>query len=169
MNFIKDYFYCSPKLLRNVEEIEEIESCIKSINWVDDFLYEANGSKYYHQSAYNKVLDAEFGKYGWKLQPVLHNDPPRLIGDYSKNDVFVEVQFGNTATLFRDYYKFHFGLTHNLLSLAVLIVPTNPKCFFPTRNKSVSNMAEFDFACKYFRLLPIPVPILVIGLLPENQ
>ncbi len=93
---------------------------------------------------------------------------PKLIGDYKKNDVFVEVQFGNSATVYRDYYKFHFGLTKNLLSLAVLIVPTKPKEFFPTRPASVNNMAEFDFAYRYFKLLPIPVPILLLGLLPEN-
>jgi len=56
----------------------------------------------------------------------------------------------------------------NLLSLAVLIVPTDPAAFFPTRERSVSNMASFDFAYKYFKLSPIPVPILLIGLLPEN-
>lgn len=72
------------------------------------------------------------------------------------------------ATLYRDYYKFHYGLTNNLLSLAVLIVSTDPQKFFPTRGSSVSNMAEFKLAEKYFRLLPIPVPILLIGLLPEN-
>ena len=95
-------------------------------------------------------------------------DNSRLIGDFAKNDVFVEVQFGNSATLYRDYYKFHYGLTNNLLSLAVLIVSTDPQKFFPTRGSSVSNMAEFKLAEKYFRLLPIPVPILLIGLLPEN-
>jgi len=168
MKFIKEYFYCSPKLLRNVDEIDEIESCIESVKWTADFSFVKGDYQHLNQTAYNKAFDSEFSKFNWKLQPILYNQTPRLIGDYSKNDVFVEVQFGNTATLFRDYYKFHFGLTHNLLSLAVLIVPTNPKHFFPTRNKSVSNMAEYDFACKYFKLLPIPVPILVIGLLPEN-
>jgi hypothetical protein len=82
--------------------------------------------------------------------------------------VFVEIQFGNSSTLYRDYYKFHYGLTHNLLTLAVLIVPANPIQFFPTRSASVSNMAEFDLAYQYFKLLPIPVPILLIGLLPQN-
>jgi len=91
-----------------------------------------------------------------------------LKGDFKKNDIFVEVQFGNSATIYRDYYKFHYGLTHNLLSLAVLIVPKDPKSFFPTRPESVNNMAEFNFAQKTFKLLRIPVPILLIGLLPEN-
>jgi len=57
---------------------------------------------------------------------------------------------------------------HGLLSLAVLIVPTTPSAFFPTRPASIVNMAEYDLACRCYRMLPIPVPILVIGLLPEN-
>jgi hypothetical protein len=60
------------------------------------------------------------------------------------------------------------GLTHGLLSFAVLIVPTSPLQFFPTRPQSIHNMAEYDLAVRYFKLLPIPVPILLIGLLPEN-
>src|SRR5262249_19196678 len=116
---------------------------------------------------YNKALASELRKRGWTLQPRLC-DKPRLIGDAGKSDVFVEVQFGNSCTLYRDYYKFHYGLQNGLLSLAVLIVPTNPLEFFPTRPKSINNMAEFDLACRYFKVLPIPVPILLIGLLPEN-
>ena len=48
------------------------------------------------------------------------------------------------------------------------IVPTEPAAFFPTRRASVNNMASFDLASKWFGLLPLPVPILLIGLLPEN-
>ena len=94
--------------------------------------------------------------------------PARLLGDFKKNDIFIEIQFGNSATIYRDYYKFHYGLTHGLLSFAVLVVPTKPREFFPTRPSSVSNMAEYDFAHRCFKLLPIPVPILLIGLLPKN-
>ena len=167
MKTIKEYFYCSPRLLKNVNELGEIDSFIDNIKWKDNFNFFLNSINYEHQTAYNKALEYEFSKKGWTLQPLLYNDP-KLIGDFQKNDIFVEVQFGNTATLYRDYYKFHYGLSHNLLSLAVLIVPTNPKKFFPTRPTSVNNMAEFDFAKKYFKLLPIPIPILLIGLLPEN-
>jgi hypothetical protein len=80
----------------------------------------------------------------------------------------VEVQFRNSSTIYRDYYKFHFGLTHGLLSLVVLILPTEPDKFFPTRGSSVRNMAEFAPDERNFKLLPIPVPILLIGLLPET-
>jgi hypothetical protein len=163
----KEYLFCSPRLLKNVDEINEIDICIDRVKWNEDYKIPINPQIYEHQTGYNIAFKIEFSKFGWTLQPLLLNDP-RLIGDFKKNDVFVEVQFGNSATLYRDYYKFHYGLTHNLLSLAVLIVPTNPKLFFPKRLASVSNMAEFDLAYKYFKLLPIPVPILLIGLLPEN-
>jgi len=167
MNYIKDYFFCSPKLLRNVDEIKEIENCLHQVKWEKDFKFHLNGKIYKYQTGYNKALEIEFKKYDWQLRPILcHN--PRLIGDFQKNDVFIEVQFGNSATIYRDYYKFHYGLTHKLLSLAVLIVPTHLHLFFPTRPNSVHNMAEFDFAKRYFNLLPIPVPILLIGLLPES-
>ena len=167
MKFKTEYFFCSPKLLQNVDEINEIYSCIDEIKWKEEYTIIVKGKKYEHQRAYNKSFSVEFSKFGWKPNPRLC-DNPRLIGDFEKNDVFVEIQFGNSSTLYRDYYKFHYGLTHSLLSLAVLIVPTNPKLFFPTRPASVSNMAEFDLAYRYFKLLPIPVPIVLIGLLPEN-
>ncbi len=79
--------------------------------------------------------------------------------------VFVEVQFGNSATLYRDFYKFQYGLQNGLLSLSVLIVPMNPKEFFPTRPRNISNMAEYDLALRYFTVLPISVPTMVIGLI----
>ena len=90
---------------------------------------------------------------------------PKLIGDFRKNLVFVEVQFGNSATLYRDFYKFQYGLQNGLLSLSVLIVPAKPNEFFPTRPESVSNMAEYDLALRYFTVLPISVPTMVIGLI----
>ena len=169
MKFLKEYFFCSPRMLSYIDEIHEIEDCIKAVQWQTEFTVENEGKIYSNQAGYNKALDDQFSQYDWNLQPILYKEHPRLIGDYSKNDIFVEVQFGNTSTIFRDYYKFHYGLTHSLLSLAVLVVPTNPVAFFPTRPDSIRNMAEFDFAKRYFKLLPIPVPILLIGLLPEND
>jgi hypothetical protein len=164
MKYVTEFFFCSQKLLEHVPELKEIYSCIESVPWRDNFSITIDGVIYQHQSAYNRALGLEFAKSSWKSEPLLC-DNPRLIGDFQKNDIFVEVQFGNSATLYRDYYKFHYGVLHRLLSLAVLIVPVRPTEFFPTRPKSVTNMAEFDLACRYFNLLPLPVPIVVIGLL----
>ena len=167
MKFKREYFCCSPKLLSNIPEISEIEKAIGKVAWTGQFRLEAGDKSFEHQTGYNKALAVELHKRRWTLQPRLC-DNPRLIGDASKNGVFVEVQFGNSSTLYRDYYKFHYGLLNGLLSLAVLIVPTNPRQFFPTRPKSVASMAEYDLAYRCFKLLRIPVPILLIGLLPEN-
>jgi hypothetical protein len=125
--------------------------------------------KLYYQEAYNRLFQIEFEKLGgWTREPVLNNKP-KLKGDFLKNDVFVEIQFGNSATVFRDYYKFHMGLAKKLLSLAVLILPTNQYSFFPDRERaSVSNMATFEYAWDHFEALTIPVPILLIGLLPDT-
>jgi len=80
----------------------------------------------------------------------------------------VEVQFGNSSALYRDYYKFPYGLANGLLSLAVLIVPTTPGAFFPSRPASVHNMAEYALAHTCLTVLPINVPSLLVGLLPDN-
>jgi hypothetical protein len=169
MKFQTNYYFCSPRLLKNIPEIDELSDCISAIKWKPDFSFMISTNKVVqHQTAYNAALKHEFvGKRNWENQPRL-NDRPRLIGDFRKNDIFVEVQFGNSSTIYRDYYKFHYGLTHGHLSLAVLIVPTDPKKFFPTRPKSISNMDEFGLADRNFNLLPIPVPIMLVGLLPEN-
>ena len=103
---------------------------------------------------------------GWEKKPLL-SQKPRLIGGFRKNLVFVEVQFGNSTTLYLDFYKFQYGLQNGLLSLSVLIVPINPKEFFPTRPRSISNMAEYDLALRFFTILPISVPTMVIGLMRD--
>ena len=77
--------------------------------------------------------------------------------------MFGEIQFGNSSTLYRDFYKFQYGYQKGLLSLAVLITPVKPTEFFPTRSRSVANMAEYDLALRYFTILPISVPTLVVG------
>ncbi|WP_319205415.1 hypothetical protein [uncultured Ilyobacter sp.] len=67
------------------------------------------------------------------------------------------------TTIYRVYYKFHSGLIYDLLAAGVLIVPANPKKFFPNISNIVVNMAK-----RTFNNLTIPVPILLIGLLPDN-
>ena len=47
----------------------------------------------------------QFNRFGWESRPVLRIDP-KFIGDFRKGLIFVEIQFGNSATLYRDFYKF---------------------------------------------------------------
>ena len=165
MNHVITYLHCGEHLKNSLKtEIEEVVQVVKSIEWQDAFELIQPGSTVFHQTAYNKRFEIEFQKLGWETKPRLSTNP-RLIGDFRKNLVFVEVQFGNSATLYRDFYKFQYGLQNGLLSLSVLIVPVNPKEFFPTRPRSISNMAEYDLALRYFTVLPISVPTMVIGLI----
>ena len=101
MKFKREHFCCSPKLLSNIPEISEIEDSIANVAWTGQFRLEADNKSYEHQTGYNKALAVELDKRGWTLQPRLC-DNPGLIGDAGKNGVFVEVQFRNSSTLYRD-------------------------------------------------------------------
>jgi len=164
MKIEKKYLHCGNYLLKTLrKEIEEVLTVIDIIKWEVNFSHKNTS----HQTAYNKKFEEEFKKLDWELKPFL-NKEPRLIGDFRKNSVFVEIQFGNSATIYRDFYKFQYGHRNGLLSLSILIVPTNPSSFFPSRVKSVSNMADYNLAKRYFTILQIQVPIIIIGLLPNN-
>lgn len=93
----QEYFFCRPRLLKNVEEINEIDVCIENVKWQKQFKIDINNQIFEHQSGYNKAFEIEFAKLGWESQPLLY-DNPRLIGDLQKNDIFVEIQFGNSAS-----------------------------------------------------------------------
>lgn len=162
------FFHCGDQLRDTLAvEISEVMSAVDAVKWQTSFSHQEKAGAYSHQSGYNRALGAEFSRMGWESQPILRTKP-KLIGDFRKGLVFVEVQFGNSATLYRDYYKFQYGLANGLLSLAVLIVPTRPAAFFPSRPSSVNNMADYSLAHTCLTVLPVNVPTLLIGLLPEN-
>lgn len=168
MRIQKAEFHCGKVLLDTLKEsVGEIDDVVSNIKWSKSFTFTHNNRQYEHQTGYNKAFSEGFKAKEWETQPLLRKSP-KLIGDFRKGLVFIEVQFGNSSTLYRDYYKFQYGLAEGLLSLAVLIVPVNPKAFFPTRPNSVQNMAEFSLAKTCFSILPLNVPTLLIGLLPEN-
>ena len=168
MKFETTYLHCSNQLRDALRaEIGEIESAVAAVQWADSFEYADKVTTFSNQAGYNKAFAAQFIQLGWKPQPTLRLEP-KLIGDFRKGLVFVEVQFGNSSALYRDYYKFQYGLANGLLSLAVLIVPTSPIAFFPTRPRSVNNMAEYELALSYLSVMPVNVPTLVLGLLPLN-
>ncbi len=162
------FFHCSDKLLDGLsKEIDEVLGAVAAVEWKGDFVFDFAGASRLNQAGYNLAFRAEFESRGWDCQPTLSMHP-RLAGDFQKGFVLVEVQFGNSATLYRDYYKFQYGLANGLLSLAVLIVPTRPSQFFPSRPSSVNNMAEYAVAKDCLTVLPINVPTMLVGLLPEN-
>jgi len=168
MKFKDEQLNFEDNLIKSCQtEIHEISYILKSIKWYPEFSISVNNNVYFHQNAYNKAFEIEFKKHNWDSQPKL-KDSPRLIGDFKKSFVFVEIQFGNSSTLYRDFYKFQYGFQNKLLLIAVLIVPYNELDFFPTRPNSVNNMANFKLANNIFTIIPINVPTWIIGLLAEN-
>jgi hypothetical protein len=168
MKIIQTLLHCESNLIETFgKELEEIYSIVKNIKWVPSFQYIDNVDSYEHQTGYNKEFANRFVTAHWEPQPLLRTEP-KLIGDFRKSGLFVEIQFGNSSTLYRDYYKFQYGSINNLISLSVLIVPSKPNIFFPTRPRSVLNMASYELAVSYFSILPINVPVMVIGLLSDN-
>ena len=169
MNFICERLHCGETLLESLKsEIEELSSVLSSQKWHPDYSIKNGASELKHQAAYNKSLSKALFDLGWRKQPRL-SENPRLIGDFAKGLLFGEIRFGNSATLYRDFYKFQYGLQNGLLSLAVLIVPHDEYKFFPTRPASVKNMANFPLALRYFTVLPISVPTIIYGLLADNE
>ena len=75
MKIRKDFFFCSPKLLQNIDEIKEIDPCLSRVPWKEEFVMETENKKYAHQTGYNKAFQVEFQKYGWILYPLLYENP----------------------------------------------------------------------------------------------
>jgi hypothetical protein len=82
------------------------------------------------QSAMNAQIDAGLVAWGWHRQPWILVDQDgkpidtHLRGDFEKNGVFVEVEFGNVASLYRDLFKFHIAGTSGAAEVGVIIVAT---------------------------------------------
>ncbi len=169
MDFLSEHLHCGETLLTSLaSEIEELTFVLASQEWSPDFSLTTKTATLHHQAAYNESLSTSLSKEGWSLQPRLSSSP-RLIGDFAKGLVFGKIQFGNSATLYRNFYQFQYGPQNGLLSLAILIVPHDEYKFSPTRPASVRNMASFPFALRYFTVLPISVPTIIYGLLAENE
>ena len=169
MNYITEHLHCGEVLLESVSiEIQELSVALTEHPWSATFSLKTANSTLKHQAAYNKSLSIVLSEKGWQPQPRL-SESPRLIGDFAKGLVFGEIQFGNSATLYRDFYKFQYGFQNGLLSLAILIVPNNEYAFFPTRRESVKNMANLGLALRYFTVLPISVPTIIYGLLADGE
>ncbi len=169
MRYLTKYLHCGEVLLSSVNaELQELSDVLTAHAWSPDFSLNTTKNLLHHQAAYNRSFSDALSEIGWRLQPRLSKSP-RLIGDFSKGLVFGEIQFGNSATLYRDFYKFQYGLQNGLLSLAVLIVPHNEYEFFPNRRSSVRNMANFALALRYFTVLPISVPTIIYGLLADGE
>lgn len=123
------------------------------------------------QSKLNKSIESALVADGWERQPRvtgnLSTDEGKLNlkGDFAKNGVFVEVEFGNTASLFRDIFKFQVANRSGAGQVAVAICAMDRFARFFD-----SGVTTFEAAT---RLLPylaigIQMPIWFLGIEPDD-
>ena len=128
------------------------------------------------QQIINSYFKIVFEKNGWESEPLVTPDlyEDSLRGDFRKTfekkvsrdgktefSLQIEVEMGNIASSYRNYFKFQLSYAHKLADIAVLILPCD------NLSKRIdSGVASFE---KTVREIPsadlsITVPILVIGL-----
>jgi len=132
------------------------------------------------QQIINTYFKIAFKEYRWEEEPLVtpdnFNDSLRgdfrksFIKNYSNDDnnsftLQIEVEMGNIASSYRNYFKFQLSYAYKLADIAILILPCDD-----LSRRIDSGVASFE---KTVREIPsadlsITVPILVIGLNDEN-
>jgi hypothetical protein len=122
------------------------------------------------QAAMNEAIDTAMRIDGWTSQPIASggfasNAPLGLKGDFVRNSVFVEVEFGNAASLFRDLFKFQIANRARTGEVAVLVVATERFAKFFD-----SGVATLEGAQRLlpFMALGIQMPIWIVGIEPTD-
>jgi hypothetical protein len=124
------------------------------------------------QQLINTYFKLVFEKSGWTLEPYVTpaHEIDTLRGDFRKTfeipnkanlTTQIEVEMGNIASSYRNYFKFQLSFSHSLTDICILILPD-----IAMSVRIDSGIASFE---KTVREIPsaklsITVPILVIGL-----
>lgn len=127
------------------------------------------------QAFYNREIERAFSEVAWQKEgkAIAELD---LKYDFRKNDVQVEVEFGNARAYYQDYIKFMLSYFSNQIQIGMLITPTigfaNILCEIGKQKalqkgrKTYSGMMHFEKAYKEFMYLkPIfDMPIVILGI-----
>jgi hypothetical protein len=124
-----------------------------------------------NQAGLNRELDRSLRSQGWTSQPIASGSmvgdetPLGLRGDFFREGVFVEVEFGNIASLYRDLFKFQVANRARTGQVAVLIAATERFARFFD-----SGITTFEAASRYLPYLAIGIqmPICFIGIEPDS-
>ncbi|WP_202710609.1 BglII/BstYI family type II restriction endonuclease [Sporosalibacterium faouarense] len=136
---------------------------------------ERQKSKDVVQQVLNTYFRLKFTDLGWEAEPLAtpNDNHDSLRSDFRKKFpivkngnideviVQIEVEFGNIASSYRNYFKFQLSYSYNLTDICILILPC-----FELSKRIDSGVANFE---KTVREIPsaklsITVPTLVIGL-----
>lgn len=124
------------------------------------------------QQIMNTYFRLQFDAYGWEVEPLATPDnyEDALRADFRKTFYFgdrepitvqIEVEFGNVASSYRNYFKFQLSFAYGLTDICVLIVPS-----YDLANRIDSGVSNFEKATREIpqAKLSVTVPIYVIGL-----
>jgi hypothetical protein len=77
-----------------------------------------------NQNTTNEKFEQEFGARGWERHPlIVSSAESRLLADFKKENIQVEVQFGNMARWYTDIFKFLLSYAADDIEIGVLVVP----------------------------------------------
>ena len=129
------------------------------------------------QQIMNTYFRLQFQALGWESEPlatpVANED--ELRADFRKTfatdeggsiTIQIEVEFGNVASSYRNYFKFQLSFSYGLADICVLIVPSQELA-----NRIDSGVANYEKATREIpqAKLSVTVPILVIGLFDRDE
>ena len=123
------------------------------------------------QAALNREVDRALRADGWTSQPVASGQmagveaPLGLRGDFYREGVFVEVEFGNIASMHRDFFKFQIANRAGAGQVAVLLTATERLARFFD-----SGVTTFEAASRHLPYLAIGIqmPICFVGFEPDT-
>uniref|UniRef100_UPI000225B07C BglII/BstYI family type II restriction endonuclease n=1 Tax=Ornithinibacillus scapharcae TaxID=1147159 RepID=UPI000225B07C len=128
------------------------------------------------QQLINSYFRQRFQNFNWVEEPLTtpKDFKDELRGDFKKEfkvgeetiKILIEVEFGNVASSYRDYFKFQLSYAYDYADICILIVPLDK-----LGKRIDSGVSNFEKTCKELpsAKLSITVPILVIGLDPEGE
>jgi hypothetical protein len=120
--------------------------------------------------ALNVSLDQQLRAKGWDRQPfasldILTKTKDSSKGDFAKAGVFVEVEFGNTASMFRDLFKFQVANRERQGEVAVLV--TAVKALARLHDSGITTYQKVEQLIPYMSV-GVQMPIWIIGLEPDD-
>lgn len=119
------------------------------------------------QSAMNEAIDRALVATGWSRQPYVLVDgqgqpiDTRLRGDFERSGLFVEVEFGNIASLYRDLFKFHIAGTSGAAEVGIIVVASDLLARF--FDQGVATFEQASSLVPYMRV-GLQLPTAIIGL-----
>jgi hypothetical protein len=124
-----------------------------------------------HQVDMNRAIRNAMRERNWDKEPLAAHIPGGtpvdnlLRGDFVKEGVFVEVEFGNVASMFRDLFKFQIAARSGVGEVAVLIVAVAQMA--KLIDQAVATFEQAD-GLRPYMAIGIQMPIWIAGIEPSS-